>query len=158
MRVAVKLLRLDAVLDEREFNVGKVQISLFLDLAAEGFEGSFAELGFPAGDAPEIGPFAGAYHPDSPGPPGLGFRAIGARGSREVRPNVRQSDRAGWRAIGPAPGSRSTPRRRKFRRAGRFRCRVACRRRTSFPPAKAGFPKEPRGSSPVCSRRPDRAA
>ena len=62
MGVAVKFLRVNAVLHEHKFDAGHVEIGFLLDFAAERGLGGFAPFDFAAGDAPEIRPFVRANH------------------------------------------------------------------------------------------------
>jgi hypothetical protein len=54
MGVAVKFLRMDAILHKHEFDAGHGEICFLLDFAAERGLGGFAPFDFAAGDAPEI--------------------------------------------------------------------------------------------------------
>src|SRR6185312_3357726 len=62
MRVAIKLLGMDAILHEDEFDIGDVEIRFLFYFAAQGVLRRLAPFDFAAGNAPEIGPFMGADH------------------------------------------------------------------------------------------------
>lgn len=67
MGVAIEFFGVDAILNEGELDVLKAEAGFFEDFAVERSEGSFAELDFAAGNAPEVGPFVGADHEDLAG-------------------------------------------------------------------------------------------
>jgi len=54
VRVAIKFLRMNAVLHEYKFNICHVEAGFLLDFAAERASGGFAPLDLPPGNAPEI--------------------------------------------------------------------------------------------------------
>ena len=60
--VAIKLFRVDAILDEDESDVGDVEVGFLLEFATERGFGGFAPFSFAAGNAPEIRPLMGADH------------------------------------------------------------------------------------------------
>ena len=65
MFLAIKLGRSDAILGEDELDVVDFELSFLEQFTAQGVFGSFAELYFSAGNAPEPGPFVGANHEDA---------------------------------------------------------------------------------------------
>jgi 23S rRNA pseudouridine2457 synthase len=62
MRVAIKFLRVNAILHEHEFYAGNFQAGFFLDLAAQRGLGSLAPFDFAAGNAPQVRPLVRANH------------------------------------------------------------------------------------------------
>ena len=64
MRVAIKLFRVDAILDEDKSYLCDVEIGFLLEFSAQRRFGGFTPLSFTAGNTPEIRPFVSANHQD----------------------------------------------------------------------------------------------
>src|SRR5262249_1491312 len=62
MSIAVKLGRVNAILHQHKFNSGNIQISFFLDFAAERIFGTLTRLDLAAGNPPQIRPFLRSDH------------------------------------------------------------------------------------------------